>query len=290
MYHLIINPKAGKGKSLKALRAAEEIFRARNIPYAVFYTDKPKGAVDLARRAFESGATDIIAVGGDGTLSEVLNGLPDPSAVNIGLIPCGTGNDFAASAKIPLKPAAAAELILSGSPRPTDYLQTDAGIRGINIIGTGIDVDVLKRCRASKLLRGKLQYVFSLVVSVIKFEFYRFTCRIDGREDKREALIACVGNGRQFGGGIPMCPEAKIDDGLMDCVIAGRMKKSAIPAAFVSLLRGNILKKKFTVLERSARVEVEPEKPMTVQVDGELYEDLPFRVTLVPGGMRFYRP
>ena len=290
MYHIIINPKAGKGKSLKALRLTEEKFKEKGIEYAVMRTEGPRHAIRLAREAAESGATDIVAMGGDGTLNEVLNGIPDPSAVRIGLIPCGTGNDFAVSAGISRNIPEAIDQLIGCKARPTDYMQMDAGVRGINIIGTGIDVDVLDRCRRSKVLRGKVQYAVSLIVSLVKFEFYRFTAKYNGHENRHEALIACVGNGRQFGGGIPICPTAEIDDGLMDCMIAGRMKKIAIPAAFVSLMRGNILKKKFTSMERTTRLEVEPETRMTVQVDGELYDDLPFRVTLVPGGLKFYRP
>ena len=230
----------------------------------------------------------MIVVGGDGTLHEVLNGFTDFENCRLGLIPAGTGNDFAAAAKIPADPDAALDLILQGEPKPTDFMQMD-GVRGINVIGTGIDVEILKRCRASKILRGKFQYVISLIISLIKFKNYKMRTVCNGEEHEYKTLIACIGNGRQIGGGIRMCPEAVLDDGLLDFVVVDDVKKSRVPAAFVKLMKGKILEEKFTRFVRTDRVEVFPEKKLTVQVDGELYDDLPFRVQIVKGKLMMYR-
>ena len=163
------------------------------------------------------------------------------------------------------------------------------GVRGLNIIGTGIDVDILKRCKKSRILRGKLQYVISLVISLIKFRFYKFYICKGEEKTEKEALIACVGNGHRLGGGIRMCPEAKIDDGELDFVIAGKLKKSKIPHAFVKLMQGKILEQDFTSFERCEHVRLEFDKPVTIQVDGELYDGLDFDLSIVKSGIKIYR-
>ena len=232
MFHFIINPKAGKGKSLKALEYAKQKFSEKQVPFTVHFTSHPRHATEIAHQLTESGETDIVAIGGDGTLSEVLNGLVDPQKVRLGLIPAGTGNDFASNAGIAKRYQEATDQLLTETAKPTDYMQMERGVRGINVIGTGLDVDVLKNCEKAKIFRGKIQYVLSLIKTVITFRFFDFARTISGKTDVHSAMIACVGNGKNFGGGIPICPGAVIDDGQMDCVVVEKIKKITIPSAF----------------------------------------------------------
>ena len=194
MYDLIINPHASRGKAAKKAQKVIGILNEKGVEFAAHYTAREKEAIEIAKELSEKGATDIIALGGDGTLNEVLNGI-DPEKVNLGLIPCGTGNDFAAAAKIPLDTEKALDIILNDSPKSTDYMVC-GGVRGINVIGTGIDVDILKRCRRARFFKGKLQYVISLIVSLMKFKFYKFKIVRGEQTEEKDALIACVGNGR----------------------------------------------------------------------------------------------
>ena len=194
MINIIVNPKANGKKAAKIAKKVDKYLTGKGVEHAFFYTDAPRHAIKLAEELSKTSDT-IVALGGDGTINEVLNGL-DTEKVKFGIIPSGSGNDFIAAASIPQNPIEAVDLILSGEAKPTDYMVC-GGVRGLNIIGTGIDVDILKRCKKSKILRGKLQYVISLVISLIKFRFYKFyICK---GEEK-----ACVGNGHRLGGGIRM--------------------------------------------------------------------------------------
>ena len=152
MLNFIVNPKAGgkNGKKiLKVLPKLEKVLLERKITY-VFHMTKCKGqATELTKSLINSGATDIIVVGGDGTLHEVINGFSNFEKVNMGIIPCGTGNDFANALNLPLDPLKALDVVLEGTPKFTDFMQMPT-VRGINIIGTGIDVDVLRRYEALK--------------------------------------------------------------------------------------------------------------------------------------------
>lgn len=287
MINIIVNPKANGKKAAKIAKKVDIYLTGKEVEHAFFYTDAPRHAIKLAEELSKTSDT-IVALGGDGTINEVLNGL-DTEKVKFGIIPSGSGNDFIAAAGIPQNPIEAVDLILSGEAKPTDYMVC-GGVRGLNIIGTGIDVDILKRCKKSKILRGKLQYVISLVISLIKFRFYKFYICKGEEKIEKEALIACVGNGHRLGGGIRMCPEAKIDDGELDFVIAGKLKKRKIPHAFVKLMQGKILEQDFTSFERCEHVRLEFDKPVTIQVDGELYDGLDFDLSIVKSGIKIYRP
>ena len=288
MIHFIINPKAHRGKIKKKITILEKLLREKNVEYAIHYTTAKGVATELARDFSSEPDSTIVAVGGDGTVNEVLNGINTENA-KFGIIPSGTGNDFITCAKIPLDTEEALDLILNGEAKPTDYMLCD-GVRGLNVIGTGIDVDILNRCRKSKILRGKLQYVASLIISLIKFKFYKFFFEKDGEKVEKEGLIVAVGNGTQFGGGIRICPKAIIDDGELDFVVAGKLKKRKIPGAFIKLMKGKILELNFTSFERKERVKIDFDKPVTIQIDGELYDGLNFDVNVVKHGVNIFRP
>ena len=288
MIHLIVNPQAGRGKKKKLYERALAQLDARGLEYRVFQTHARGDAKELAGRACAAGC-DVIAVGGDGTLHEVLNGFDHFDRCALGLIPMGTGNDFAAAAKIPEDPEKAVDLIADGTPQYTEFIQLPQGVRGMNAVGTGIDVEVLRRCRSNRLFRGKTGYLLSLIVSLIKFKNYELCARFNGKEVRYKTLIACLGNGDRFGGGIRICPEAKLGDGLLDFVAVDNVKKSRIIPAFIKLMKGRILEESFTRFERCEHLEVLPAKPLTVQVDGELYDGLPFVADVVKGKLRMYR-
>ena len=288
MLNFIYNPIAGKGRAQRGRASVEKLLNARGVAFC-FHETKGKGdGREIARRLTRAGETEIIAMGGDGTVHEVLNGLEDPSCVNMGIIPCGSGDDFAAAIGVPSDPEEAVKLILSGKTKPTDYMDC-SGVRGMNIIGAGIDVEILRRCSRAKFLKGSLNYFASLIVSLLKFNFYHFSTRINGNETKHEGLIVCICNGKRFGGGISICPEAVCDDGLLNVVMVEDVKKSMIPGALVRLMRGSILKQRFTRHELTKHMRAEFEGGVTVQIDGELYDDLPFDVRVVEDGMNMYR-
>ena len=288
MLHFIYNPQAGNGRAERARQVIEPLLG--DAPH-VFHMTRDRGDATAIARQLTSGPeeTDIIAMGGDGTLHEVLNGLRDPSRVRLGLIPCGSGNDFAATAGIPTDPARALDVILTGTAKPTDYLEC-SGVRGINAIGTGIDVDILRRYAAMKRLRGSAAYLASLILTVVNYAPKRFSEITAEGAEPHEALIACAANGRSFGGGIPIAPKAEIDDGLLDVIIIDGIKKPAIPGAFVRLMRRQVLDIKQTLFKRQTRLTVKADAPMPLQIDGEIYEDLPFDVRLIHGELRYYRP
>jgi YegS/Rv2252/BmrU family lipid kinase len=289
MLNIVYNPTAAKGKARNKLKIIEEKLQKLNIIYKINESLREKHAIELTKQLIADGATDIIAMGGDGTINEVLNGFSNFENVNLGIIPSGSGNDFVTSIGIPLDPDKALDIIINEKPKYTDFMQLE-GVRGINVVGTGIDVDVLKRVKRGKLFRGKLQYLVALISSLFKFKDYNLDITYNDKTEKRKGLLACVCNGRMFGGGIKICPIAVPDDGYLDYMVAFNVRKKKIMGAFKSLMKGTILKEPITHTEKTTEIEVTSPEKMTINVDGELYENLPFKVKLVHEKLKIYRP
>lgn len=289
MLDLIVYEKSLNKKGRKLLTAVELLLKQNGAEYRVHVARRAGEAIGVAKSLTEAGADQLIVFGGDGTLNEVVNGIFDPSACAVGLIPAGTGNDFAAAAGIP-KGIGALDLILKGESKPTDYIQFDDGKRSINIAGTGIDVDILQRV-ARKKRGGKSKYFFSLLSSLAHYKAIELNVSADGGEPVTyRALIACVCNGTQFGGGIPMCPDAKMDDGKMELVVADCPPRRKIPGALIKLMRGKVLSLPIThrVSCTSARIST-PAGRTLAQYDGEIKECESLTATLVSGELKMFR-
>ena len=286
MYHIIFNPVAGKKKAWKNLRVVETILQQRGIAYELHQSHAVHDAETIARRLTEAGENDLIVLGGDGTLNEVLNGLVDPTVCKLGLIPSGTGNDFAERRGISLDPAKALARILDGEATPVDYIDV-SGTRCMNIAGLGIDVDVLERCQKGRM-KGKLKYMISLIKSLFAFKGYRVKVVSAGKEETHEVLICAACNGSQFGGGIKICPPAREDDGQMDVIIVGFIKgKWKIVKAFMELLKARVIEYPLTTYFRCDSVTFLPENDCPIQLDGEVYHNHAFEAKLCTG-LKFY--
>ena len=290
MLDLIVNPVAGgkKGKKiLKWLTAVQKRLDERNVAYTTHFAKVNGQTTAITKQLIDNGATDIVVLGGDGTLHAAINGFHSFEKVNMGIIPCGTGNDFAKSLNIPLHPVKAIDLIIDGTAKHTDFMQMGS-IRGLNVIGVGIDVDVLKRYNALKK-KTKFGYTSCLIKTLFKFDFINFKANYNDKQTDHHAFIAAVANGKMFGGGIPICPVADPADGELNFVSVKGMNKLAIISAFIKLKLGKILKLKHTTHEKTNHVKVETELPCTVNVDGELYENVQFDVEIVSNQLKVYR-
>ena len=273
MFHIIVNEKYLKNKkSLKSINKALEVFDNAGVQYTVHPTTRQGEAGEICSKITDGTGNTVVAVGGDGTLHDILNGFKDFENSFLGIIPLGTGNDFATSANIPKNPKKAAELIVNSTPAPIDFIELSSGLRSLNAVGMGIDVDVLKRAYSGKS-RKKSKYLKSLIVSLINFKSYEYTVKYDGKEEEHSGLIGAVGNGRQIGGGIKLFPDAKIDDGYLDLFVVDFISKWKMIGAFLKLMRGKVNKLKQATAVRVKSVQFIPHGNYTLQADGELYEN-----------------
>ena len=288
MLDIIYNPNAGHGLAKSFKTTIEKKLSSAGIEYRMHETSCEKDGIKLTRDLTEAGADKIIAMGGDGTVNEVLNGISDPKKVTFGIIPCGSGNDFAASAGIPVDASKAIDIIIADQPKHTDYMEC-SGVRGINAIGTGIDVEILERCLKPGFLKGQSKYFVSLLISLLKFKSYTLRLLRGDKKTSHYALILCVANGRQFGGGIKIAPEAIIDDGYMDLVLVDDIRGLKIVGALLKLMQGRITHQPYTLFERVTAASAEFDEPISVQIDGEIYKDMKFDVKLIHNELKMYR-
>lgn len=287
MLHLICNPRAKRCKG-KFLKKVGQKLHAAGIEYELFC---PGGADEIAPYVQKIVERDerpsLVAVGGDGTVSALLSAIPDPSKVNFGIIPAGTGNDFARSARIPVG-LKAVNLLIKGEAKPTDYLESDTR-RSMNIAGLGIDVDILERYEANLRAGKRGKYYACLIASLKKFQPVQLRVETEHGTEEHKALIAAGCNGQYFGGGIRICPPAVLDDGLMDLVVIDFPKRSKIFFYLIALKLGKILKLKISHHLRCKSVSILPQSCASVQYDGELVQAEALSLRVVKGGVNMYR-
>ena len=287
MYHLIISRKNCKKKQ-RQLNSVKSVFEKAGKEFKLHITDLKHDVKDVVSALSSQKGNDIIILGGDGTLHDMINSFVDFENNSVGIIPLGTGNDFAESAHIPKNPVKAAELIVNSEPEYVDFIEFENGLKSLNAFGMGIDVDVLERTYAGKNVR-RSKYLHSLIVSLIKFKSHDFTVRYNGKEEKHFGLIATVGNGRQFGGGIKMFPDAKINDGYLDLIIVDFISKIKIIGAFIKLMRGKINSIKQATAVKVKEVEFIPDDTdFVLQADGELYKNVPIKAKIITNKLKIY--
>lgn len=271
MYTLILNPTAGQGTALKNLAAIETVLGKHGIDYTLEKAATRADSTRIAKEAVAAGREGIIAVGGDGSLFAVVNGMAC-SDVPLIFVPCGTGNDFVRCLNLPSDPIEALELQLS-----TPVSRIDVGkmndIYFLNISGTGFDVDVLRDAEKYKAKhKGLIPYLLGLIDA---FKHYRPTTAmvsIDGGEEKEMSFaILSVGNGRYFGGGMKACPDAIINDGYFDLIIVDPVKKFTIPVLLAFYIKGKHVSLGLGKLHRCRKLSVR-RKNMTINLDGELMD------------------
>jgi diacylglycerol kinase (ATP) len=277
---VIVNPTAGRGAGARLLPRIEAGLRKLGLDFELNVTSAPRHATALARDSVLSGSDALIAVGGDGTFSEVLNGLKQAeehqeSAV-IGVIPIGTGNDFAFGAGIPLDHGEACRVVARRETRIIDVgrIQAD-GERPLYFgNGTGIGFDAMVNIQSRKMerLRGFPLYLAAVLKTLVVYYHAPHTViRTDHREIAQPCLMVSVMNGQRVGGGFYVAPEASMDDGLFDFCVASSMGRLRMLRFVPKFMRGTHTKEKQITMGRGHRLSVASEQPWQAHVDGEIY-------------------
>ena len=290
MLDIVYNPSAGghHGEKIKKCMALVEArLKERQVEYRLHQATVKGQTSNLTKTLIDEGATDLIIVGVDGTLHAAINSFHSFERCNMGIIPCGTGNDFATALNLPLDPVKAIDLIIDGTPKYTDFMQLP-GIRGLNVAGMGIDAEVLNYYEKLKK-KTKFGYTKCLMKALAKFKYTDLDVEINGQTTNYHSFIAVVANSPIFGGGIPICPPADPTDCKLDFLTVKSMRKLAIIFAFLKLKKGKVMKFKQTEHKPFTEIKIKSSNTTTVNVDGELYENIPFEVTIVSNTLKIYR-
>nr|HID15155.1 diacylglycerol kinase family lipid kinase [Anaerolineae bacterium] len=285
-YKVIANPLAGNGAGERAIPQVERILSGYGLDFDVVRTERPWHAADLAQEAIAAGYDAVVALGGDGTSNEVLNGLmraktfiPDPSSYEregrkmcaMGVLCVGTGNDFAYGMGIPLDLEEGCRALARGRTRWIDVGRV-AGMRYFgNGIGIGFDAVVSLQARRLTRVRGFLRY-FLAVLRTLLFYYHAplTTIQADEQTIVQPTLMTSVMNGRRMGGGFLMAPEATPDDGFFDFCIAAKMNRLQMLSFVPRFIRGTQVGKKRITMGRARRVVVTCEESgLVAHADGE---------------------
>lgn len=287
MYAFILNPAAGNVVSKNIRKLLENELIKAGVSYTIMHTEYPGHATELAAQAAAvKGCKAVIAVGGDGTAFEVASGMAG-TGVPLGLIPAGTGNDFIKSTGTPRDPLEALRFILSHQPRPADAARINNRLF-LNVSGCGFDVTTLDYMQeAKKRFKGILPYLIGLVRAIRHYKPVHVKLNVDGKVLEQDALICAVANGRFIGGGIPICPAARINDGKLDLVLIDHKPRWMIPFYLPGLLFGRVLSFPFTRHVLCQSVEIDS-PDMRLQIDGEIRSMNRAEIEVMPGQLLLY--
>jgi YegS/Rv2252/BmrU family lipid kinase len=301
---VIVNPRSRNGATGRRWERVRRQLCGALGTFDVEHTRGPRDAGRIAREAVRAGAERIVVAGGDGTLSEVVSGLLAAGLgdrAEIGLLPLGTGGDFARTLGLPRDLNAAIACIAAGKPRRTDagrvrYLDEDsreATAYFVNVTSLGISgLTVQLVNRTTKVFGGALSFLVGTLRSIARYRCQDVSVRVDGRLVHQGPLIlATAANGRYFGGGMQVAPEARTDDGLLDVIAISQLSKPQLLAKLPLIYAGGHLQEPAVSSCRGRVVEVEA-SPGTVylDVDGEPLGTLPARIEVLPAAISLLGP
>ncbi|HJX66786.1 MAG TPA: diacylglycerol kinase family protein [Polyangia bacterium] len=297
---VIVNPRSGGGLSQRRWAALLGPLTDGLGPVDVRFTEARGDGRRIAHEEATAGRGLIVAMGGDGTISEVADGILDAGGTSeLGVIPRGTGGDFRRSLDLDDDLGQAARRIRDTPARLIDagrvsFVADDgspAQRHFVNVVSFGFSSDVARQANASsKRLGGRVAFLSATVRSLVSYDNVDVVLSVDDRPERRMSLLlAAVGNGRFFGGGMKICPEAVLDDGLFDLVTVGNLGRVGVMANIHRIYSGHHLTMKEVQGTRGRRVKVapaDPEAKIPLEVDGETPGHLPAHFELLPGALR----
>jgi YegS/Rv2252/BmrU family lipid kinase len=301
----IINPASARGTTLRAWADARKEIVAAGVSFEEHVTTRAGEATEVAREALNNGTARIVAVGGDGTLSEVVNGYFDDCgrAINndasIGLLPSGTGSDFRRSVGLTSRRDSIRALI---EPKTRLLDVARAELKGqdgtsvsrffINVASFGLGGDVsalVNRWRNTlpRWISGRARFAAAAVAALGRYKNIAVSLRVDQREVKINSNLIVVANGRFAGGGMMLAPHAEVDDGLLDVIVTDGATRLDVIKELARIQRGTHLKNPKVTEIRAREVSIETEEPMAVDLDGEMVGFTPARLVIVASAIRF---
>ena len=293
---VIVNPVAGAKTTYRKWPVINELLQSGGMSFEYQYTEGTGHAIELAREATASGYQFVVAVGGDGTVNEVANGIlqaRDSSEATIGIISTGTGGDFIRTAGI-TRDYIKASSCLHGAERRmidvgvVDFTKNNQPSRRyfINSAGVGFDAQAIEAAsRLPKIFGGTVPYVLGLLKSVISYRNKLLEVCFNDRCEQRKVLTMVMANGCYFGGGMCIAPNADIYDGVFDVVCVGDVGKIDLLKTFPKIYKGTHITHPLVKIERSSHVEIKSADKVFIEADGEFLGECPASLRIIPAAL-----
>jgi diacylglycerol kinase (ATP) len=292
-FAFLINPVSGTGPKAKVLQMVESLTRSKQIAFESLHTNPEGHYPELEKKIQDKNLTDIIVLGGDGSISQVVCALRH-TGVNFGIIPMGSGNGLALTAGIPRDPQKAMEIIFSGHSSPVDAFYINDHFSCM-LSGIGFDAKVAHAfARSSK--RGLFTYIKVAARNFFSAKPYPFHITCTGHDVKTEAFFISIANSNQFGNQFTIAPKARLNDGLIDVVIVQKMNKVQLMLAILHQLRfgdvqEKIFRKKSILYFQAAGLNIKNPALAPLHIDGDPAKTADeFSIRIIPSAFRLLQP
>jgi len=295
MKHLfVINPKAGKGKSVTYAEHIKKHFQHSTEPYHIEFTKSPGDATEIVRKYVEADDYRVYSIGGDGTLNEVLNGMAGSSS-SLAVIAAGSGNDFFRYMDETADETADESLLyktINGEEQYVDLGKVNERYF-INVASAGIDAEVSYnniRFKNIPFLTPLATYVAAVFYTVFRYKSIQSVVKFDDRVLNKETLMLAVANGKYYGGGVKIAPSADIADGLLDIYHVDKMNPFRIIMLFPKLIKGEHEKFREVTYSRSTKVNISSREDFMLNIDGEALKAKEAVFEIIPKGIKLVVP
>jgi YegS/Rv2252/BmrU family lipid kinase len=293
---VIVNPVAGARTTYRKWPRISELLHSSGFPFEFQYTEGVGHAIELAREATVNGYEFLVAVGGDGTVNEVANGILQSGysgGAAIGIISTGTGGDFIRTAGITKDYIKACSCICTANRRLIDVGVVEYQKNGqtcrrffINSAGVGFDAAAVEAAgRLPKVFGGTIPYVLGLLKSMVSYKNKNVTVRVGDREEEKRVLSMIMANGCYFGGGMRVAPQANIYDGLLDIISVGDIDKLDLLKTFPKIYKGTHVSHPLVKIEKATRVDIKSREKVVIQADGEFLGECPASFQMMPAAL-----
>ena len=299
---VIINPESNQGRTKKRWKHIREALKFFIKEFKYEFTEKPLQAAEISRAAIKDGTELIVGVGGDGTMNEIANGFfENEKSINpetaLGIVPSGTGSDFCRSLNIPLGLKNALQVITQASSNMIDigkvkfknHSDSDEERLFLNVSDFGIGGEVVHRMNQERMKKKASSYFKSLIATFMCYKNKSLRITIDNEDiPQQEYMVGAISNGRIFGKGMKIAPEASLNDGLFDLVLIRGMKKFEFFRNVYKIYTGTHLSHPKISLIRGSKIEINPadvKEKVLIEADGEQVGLLPAAFEIIPSSL-----
>ncbi len=293
---LIINPKAGNGKGKREWENISKIMSMEKIPFDYIFSTHPYHAIEIVKENVKEGYRKFVAVGGDGTLHDVVNGIMRENEEIIkescvAVIPVGNGNDWCRTYQIPFDYASAIQVLKKENCISQDLVQVHFMEEGkrksryiINMAGIGYDATVCQKViqQKEKGKSGQTRYLINLFSSLMSYKSMSASVEIDGEKTEGELFTMNVGVCQYNGGGMRQLPKAIPDDGFLDVMITRKISKSKIIRKIKMLFDGSFIELPEVMIYKAKNVKVNSKNILPIEIDGEIMGEKPYEFSVIP--------
>jgi diacylglycerol kinase (ATP) len=289
MWALVINPVAGQGKGASVGTHVAGYLNSRGIKYEIIIGRNGIDQADSLQRFLDRNpdCSGVIAVGGDGLLHLVLQKVT-PAQVPLAVIPAGTGNDFVRTLGWSLEDVdAILEAVLSKKPSSVDLGLVD-GEWFAAILSTGFDSIVNEKANAMSWPKGPMKYNAAIAIELPRFKPHHYEIVLDDRTISTQAMLIAVSNGRSYGGGMLVCPQADVSDGYFDVMVLHPVSKLEFIKVFPRVFKGTHITHPAVEIVRSKSVKITADA--VAYADGERIGQLPVSAQCIPGALMTWLP